>query len=71
MDIVLKTEDIRPPKTGKSVHLSSSLGERNCKTGFPLGYRTDIIPSTVLQAIPRRSALHMAHKRIEQTTWCR
>ena len=31
-DDMLKTEDIHPPKTGISVHLSSSLGERNCKT---------------------------------------
>ena len=33
-NLLQKTEDIHPPKTGMSVILSSSLGERNCKTSL-------------------------------------
>ena len=32
--IVLKTEDIYPPKTGISVHFLASLVYRNCKTSL-------------------------------------
>lgn len=32
--LMLKTDDIDPPKTGISVHLFSSLGERNCQTSL-------------------------------------
>jgi len=67
---MLKTEDIHPPKTGISVHLPSSLGERNCKTSLfsrvPNRYHSIY---SILQAIPLRSTLYMPHKRIEQTTW--
>ena len=47
--LLLKTEDIHPPKTGISVHLSSSLGERNCKTSLfsrvPNRYHSIYCPS--------------------------
>ena len=47
---LLKTEDIHPPKTGISVHLSSSLGERNRKTSFfsrvPNRYHSIYSPSS-------------------------